>query len=77
MKDLDYWSRTKGVVILPTIYAPLENSLVTFVKEMPHFVALCLAGLGIDFNSVVKLQWLEEVIPERSAGTLLHDSNGV
>jgi len=34
---------------------------------MPHLVALCLAGLGIDSNGVVKRQLIEEVIPERPA----------
>jgi len=58
-------------------YAPLENSLLTSVKDMPHLVTLWLAGLDTDFNGVVKRQLIEEVIPERSAGTLLHDSNGV
>jgi len=48
-------------------YAPLEDTLVKFVKDMPHLVALCLAGLGIDSNGVVKRQLIEEVIPERPA----------
>jgi len=34
---------------------------------MPHLVALCLAGLAIDSNGVVKRQLIEEVIPERPA----------
>ena len=48
-------------------YAPLENSLVKFVKEMPHLVALCLAGLAIDCNGAVKRRLIEEVLPERPA----------
>ena len=48
-------------------YTPLENSLVSFVKEMPHLVALCLAGLSIDLNGAVKRQLIDEVIPERPA----------
>ena len=48
-------------------YAPLENALLTFVKEMPHLVALCLAGLSIDCNGVVNRQLIEETTPERPA----------
>ena len=55
------------IVLSSVCYALLENSLVKFVKEMPHLVALCLAGLAIDCNGAVKRRLIEEVLPERPA----------
>ena len=41
----------------------LQDSILPFVKEMPHLVALCLAGFPID-SSVVEEQFMAEVVPD-------------
>jgi len=47
----------------------LEDFLITFVKEMPDLVALCLAGFQFHFCAVdsVKRKFIEEILPTRSA----------
>ena len=47
--DADDWSRE------PSYYAPLQDSILLFVKEMPHLVALCLTGFPIDHTFVEQL----------------------
>jgi len=42
----------------------LQDSILPFVKEMPHLVALCLAGFPID-SSVVEEQLIVEIVPDR------------
>jgi len=45
----------------------LEDSILLFVKEMPHLVALCLAGFPID-SSVIERQLITaEIISDRPA----------
>ncbi len=42
----------------------LEDSILPFVKEMFHLIALCLAGFPID-SSVVEEQFMVEIVPDR------------
>ena len=58
--DDDEWSRK------PSYYAPLQDSILLFVKQMPNLVALCLAGLPFD-ASVVEQQLITEILPTRKA----------
>jgi len=42
----------------------LQDTILPFVKEMPHLVALCLARFPID-SSVIEEQFMAEVVPDR------------
>lgn len=44
----------------------LQGCILSFVKEMPHLVALCLAGFPIE-NSDVEEFFLAEIVPNRPA----------
>ena len=57
---------TKARKRIPIHYTPLQDSILPFVKEVPHLVALCLVGYPID-SSVVDGQFRAEIVPNRPA----------
>lgn len=47
-------------------YAPLQDSILPFVKRMPHLVALYLACFPFDVSDVEQ-QLMTEIVPTRKA----------
>lgn len=45
-------------------YTPLQESILLFVKQMPHLVALCLTGFPID-HTFVEQQLIDQMAPEK------------